>query len=164
MLFDHRPRLRRCLACLSMVAAVGFPSPDAFAQINLPELGDADTEALSPAMERRIGERAVLDMRRSGEIDDDQETADYLNMLGGELAAASSVSAHEAGVAEPGFHFYMLESPVINAFATPGGVVAVHSGLLLETQTESELASVLGHEITHVTQRHGARVSAKVRP
>ncbi len=158
MLFDHRPRLRRCLACLSMVAAVGFPSPDAFAQINLPELGDADTEALSPAMERRIGERAVLDMRRSGEIDDDQETADYLNMLGGELAAASSVSAHEAGVAAADFSFFAVHDATINAFALPGGFIGVNTGLITATQTESELASVLGHEIGHVTQRHIARM------
>ena len=158
MLLDFRPRLRRRIACLLSAIAVCAPMQPVFAQINLPELGDADTEALSPAIERRIGERAVLDMRRSGEIDDDQETAEYLNLLGGELAAASAVSAHEAGVAAADFSFFAVHDGTINAFALPGGFIGVNTGLITATQTESELASVLGHEIGHVTQRHIARM------
>ena len=52
----------------------------------------------------------------------------------------------------------LIESRAINAFAVPGGLICFHSGLILETEDESELVSVLAHEITHITQRHGARM------
>ncbi len=158
MHFDPRPQWRRCLACALILTTTWLPIGSASAQINLPELGDADTEALSPAIERRIGERAVQDMRRSGEIDDDQETAEYLNLLGGELAAASAVAAREAGVQPADFSFFAVHDATINAFALPGGFIGVNTGLITATQTESELASVVGHEIGHVTQRHIARM------
>lgn len=56
------------------------------------------------------------------------------------------------------FFFFAVRDPVLNAFALPGGFIGVHSGLLLAAQSESELASVLAHEIGHVAQRHIARM------
>ena len=78
---------------------------------------------------------------------------DYLNALGNRLAAASS-DKHQK------FNFFVVQDNSINAFAMPGGVIGVHTGLFLAANNESELAGVLGHEIGHVTQRHLARMLA----
>ena len=157
MRFPFRPFTRTVLASVLAATMCAVP-PGALAQVNLPELGDADTEALTPAMERRIGERALLEMQHAGEVYDDAEIADYLAQLGGQLAAASSVAAHEAGVPAADFTFFPVHDTTINAFALPGGYIGVNTGLIAATQTESELASVVGHEIGHVTQRHIARM------
>ncbi len=81
---------------------------------------------------------------------DDPEINDYLNELGHRLVAAVPEGRQD-------FEFFAIADPSINAFALPGGYVGVNLGLIMLTQTESELASVLAHEITHVTQRHMAR-------
>jgi predicted Zn-dependent protease len=117
----------------------------------LPDLGDISQEALSPQQERQIGEQSMYQIRADPSYLDDAEIADYLNQLGGQLASNSS---------EPGleFEFFAINDNAINAFAMPGGFVGVNTGLILTTQSESELASVLSHEIAHVTQHHLARM------
>jgi beta-barrel assembly-enhancing protease len=123
----------------------------AFAQA-LPELGDTASTALSPALERRIGEQAMRDIRqRDPHFVDDPELTEYINTLGRRLVAA-------APDARLDFQFFIMQDNTINAFAMPGGFVGVHTGLLLAAQTESELAGVLAHEVAHVTQRHMARM------
>lgn len=84
---------------------------------------------------------------------DDPETEGYLNALGGQLVAATQTDGD--------FHFFAISDPTINAFAMPGGYIGVHTALILTTQSESELASVLSHEIAHVEQRHIARMVSK---
>src|SRR4051812_8433331 len=119
---------------------------------SLPELGDRASTALSPALERRIGEQAMRDIRqRDPHFVDDPELTEYINALGRRLVAA-------APDARLDFQFFMMQDNTINAFAMPGGFVGVHTGLLLAAQTESELAGVLAHEVAHVTQRHMARM------
>ncbi|MFA5370402.1 MAG: M48 family metalloprotease [Sideroxydans sp.] len=117
----------------------------------LPDLGDVSQTAVSPLMERQIGEQSMLQIRASDRYLDDPELAGYLNRLGKHLVANSS---------EPGqsFEFFVLDDGAINAFALPGGFIGVNTGLILLTQNESELASVLSHEISHVTQHHLARI------
>jgi predicted Zn-dependent protease len=117
----------------------------------LPDLGDISQEAISPQQERQIGEQSMLQIRADKSYLDDAEVADYLNVLGGSLVFNSS---------EPGqpFEFFALNDNTINAFAMPGGFIGVNSGLILTSQSESELASVLSHEIAHVTQHHLARM------
>jgi beta-barrel assembly-enhancing protease len=119
----------------------------------LPELGDASQAALSPLQERRFGEAIMRQIRTSPAYLDDSEVADYLNAIGYRLVASGP---------EPGghFEFFAIDDSSVNAFALPGGYIGVHTGLLLTAQSESELASVLGHEIAHVTQRHIARMIA----
>jgi predicted Zn-dependent protease len=103
-------------------------------------------------MERRLGESIARDIRyRDPAYLDDPEVNDYLNALGLRLVAVSPGSRLD-------FEFFAIRDPAINAFALPGGFVGVHTGLLLAAETESELASVLAHEISHVTQRHIARL------
>lgn len=145
----HSTMLRSSrLACGLMAALIAFSS---IAANQLPELGDAASEDLSLATEKRIGQQIMHEIRsREPSYLDDPEVESYLNQLGGRLAGASSDPAI-------GFYFFALEDPSINAFAMPGGYIGVHTGLLLSAQSESELAGVLAHEISHVTQRHIAR-------
>lgn len=117
----------------------------------LPDLGDVSQEVVSPQMERQIGEQSMFQIRADNSYLDDPEVYDYLNHLGGRLVANSS---------EPGqpFEFFAIQDNAINAFAIPGGFVGVNTGLIQLAQNESELASVLSHEISHVTQHHYARM------
>ena len=120
----------------------------------LPELGDVSQTVLSPLDEQRIAEQILREVAVSDEVVQDIEVIDYLQNLGNKLAAASDDKRQT-------FNFFVVNDPSINAFAMPGGVIGVHTGLLLATNSESELASVLGHEIGHVTQHHLARMLAK---
>jgi predicted Zn-dependent protease len=119
----------------------------------LPDLGDAALADLPAHEERRIGDMVALELRRSGEVLDDVEVYDYLNDLGYRLVSSSSNARID-------FRFFPLESPQINAWAVPGGVIGINSGLIALSQHESELAAVMAHEIAHVTQHHYARLMA----
>ena len=121
---------------------------------SLPDLGDVSQTVLTPQDEQYIGEQIMREVAVSDEVLQDIEVIDYLNGLGNKLAAASPDKQQK-------FNFFVVQDNSINAFAMPGGVIGVHTGLLLATNSESELASVLGHEIGHVTQRHMARMLAK---
>ncbi len=120
------------------------------AEIKLPDMGASSSVSLTPHMEEQIGREVATQIRNSHQVIDDLELNEYIQNLGYSLVANSDDAYQN-------FHFFLLNSSQINAFATPGGVVAVYSGLFLTTETESELASVLAHEIAHVTQRHLAR-------
>lgn len=139
------------------VARAQYATPAASARASapaastLPDLGDSAQVALSPAQERKIGETALKQLRAAGAYLNDPEVNDYLNELGQRLVAARNDARAD-------FHFFGVPDPSINAFAMPGGFIGVNTGLILLTQTESELASVLAHEITHVTQNHMARM------
>jgi predicted Zn-dependent protease len=117
--------------------------------LRLPDLGDESEAGVTPAQERKLGESVVAQIRASGGYLDDPEVNDYLNELGNRLVSA--------GADRFDFEFFAVPDPSINAFALPGGFVGVNTGLVLLAQSESELASVLAHEITHVTQRHYTR-------
>jgi len=118
---------------------------------DLPELGDVASNELSLSAEKKIGRQIMDEIRwREPAYLDDSDVEAYLNQLGGRLAAASK----DPGM---GFVFFPINDPSINAFAMPGGFIGVHSGLIISAQSESELAGVLAHEISHVTQRHIAR-------
>lgn len=144
--------MKRFLALLLSGALAAGP---AHTSNVLPDLGDVATSELSPLAERRIGEAIMQDIRwRDRAYLDDIEVEDYLNRLGGRLVEASSEADGE-------FHFFAIDDPSVNAFALPGGYVGLHTGLLLTAESESELASVLGHEVAHVTQRHIAQLFGK---
>jgi beta-barrel assembly-enhancing protease len=120
----------------------------------LPELGDASAGVVSPQKERRIGEDIMRQIRFDDPTYlDDPEVSDYLERLGMRLVALVPDVRRD-------FVFFAMRDPTINAFALPGGFVGVNSGLLTLTENESELASVLGHEIGHVSQHHIARLMA----
>jgi len=119
----------------------------------LPDLGDVAQSDFSPLQERRLGEQIMREIRRDRSYYDDAEAIDYINTLGERLVARSPDSRQN-------FEFFLIQDPQINAFALPGGFIGVNTGLLLSAQSESEVASVLAHEVAHVTQRHIARMIA----
>ena len=127
-------------------------SPYAFSE-GLPDLGDVSQTVLTPMQERQIGQQSMMQIRASQQYLDDVEVNDYLNQIGYKLVENS---------AQPslGFEFFAVNDNNINAFAMPGGFIGVNSGLLVLSQSESELAAVLSHEIAHVTQHHIARIVA----
>jgi predicted Zn-dependent protease len=124
--------------------------PRALAE-GLPELGDAAQSSFTALEERRLGEEVIREIRADRSYYDDVEATDYINALGQRLVSRGSDSRQD-------FEFFLINERSINAFALPGGFVGVHTGLILAAQSESELASVVAHEIAHVTQRHIARI------
>ncbi len=123
----------------------------------LPDMGDPSTAALSPEMERRLGDRVMRQIRRDPDYVPDPLLSDYLNDIGYRLIE-SARRQHVAGsTSASSFELFAVRDPGINAFALPGGYIGVNTGTLVATDSESELASVLGHEIGHVLQRHIAR-------
>src|SRR5690349_11684469 len=120
----------------------------------LPDLGDVAQASFTPRQERKLGEDIMREIRADRSFYDDAEGTDYINALGNRLVASSTEARQD-------FEFFLIRDPQINAFALPGGFVGVHTGLILSAQSESELASVLSHEIAHVTQRHIARMIAQ---
>lgn len=146
-------RPRRALVAILAVAVAALPAgPWPLAQ-GLPDLGDSAQKLMTPAQERRLGETAVKQMRAAGGYLEDPEVNDYLNELGRKLVSARPDTRFD-------FEFFAVPDPSINAFAIPGGFIGVNTGLILLAQTESELASVLAHEISHITQNHMARLIA----
>lgn len=130
--------------------AIALALPPVHAE-DLPELGDVASNDLSLATEKRVGQQIMHEIRwRDNSYLDDADVESYLNQLGNRLAAVSN----EPGL---GYAFFPINDPSINAFAMPGGFIGVHTGLMLAAESESELAGVLAHEISHVTQRHIAR-------
>ncbi|VWB35923.1 M48 family metalloprotease [Burkholderia lata] len=124
--------------------------------LELPDLGDGSGGSLTPQAERRLGERVMREVRRDPDYLDDWLVRDYLNAMAARLAAAAA--ARFIGGYTPDFDLFPVRDPQINAFSMPGGFIGINSGLVVTTQTESELASVVGHEMGHVLQRHIARM------
>ena len=117
---------------------------------NLPELGDYSSSKISESDEVLIGRQILFQVNQSDSIIRDIEISDYLDSLGKRLINASTDPAKK-------IEFFIVSDPSINAFAMLGGVIGVHSGLFLASNTESELASVISHEIAHINQKHISR-------
>lgn len=134
-----------------MLCAVSLLGPPgALASDDLPDIGNPADTVLSRDREMQIGRAIYKSLRDTGRVISDPEIQEYVQDIGQKLAAQAQDGGYR-------FHFFVVDDPTINAFALPGGYVGVHSGLLLATANESELAGVLGHEIAHVTQRHISR-------
>ncbi|CAH2780755.1 MAG: Exported zinc metalloprotease YfgC precursor [uncultured Paraburkholderia sp.] len=110
----------------------------------------------APQAERKLGERVMRELRRDPDYLDDWLVRDYLNPVAAKLAAAANTLY--IGGYRPDFDLFAVRDAQINAFSLPGGFIGVNTGLIVATQTESELASVLGHEMGHVLQRHISRM------
>jgi len=129
--------------------------------ILLPDLGDNSSSNLSDIDEKKLGEKIIREIRKDPDYSNNWLLYDYINQLGQNLvssARSQKISGADAlGPFAPSFEFFVVKDKTINAFALPGGYIGVHTGLLTLAESESELASVLGHEIGHVTQKHIAR-------
>lgn len=119
--------------------------------LNLPSMGAVAGTELSPSEEQALGEEMMRSIRADASYLNDAETLEYLNRLGYKLVSVSQTHTYN-------FFFYPLIDKSLNAFAIPGGFIAVHTGLIVAAQSESELAGVIAHEVGHVTQRHIARM------
>jgi predicted Zn-dependent protease len=127
-----------------------FPAPQQAVEINkieLPDMGDSSGTLITPAEEKEFGEAFFRSLHSQISINQDAEIQEYIQSIGQKLAANSDAPSHP-------FHFFVVMEDDINAFAGPGGYIGVNSGLILMTEAESELASVMAHEIAHITQRH----------
>ena len=118
--------------------------------IALPDIGASAGRLITPEEERKLGRQFMRSVRRSLPVMDDPLLVEYIEGLGQRLAS-------QADEGRRNFYFFLIDQPVINAFAGPGGHIGVYSGLILATESESELASVVAHEIAHVTQDHLVR-------
>ncbi|WP_028696911.1 M48 family metalloprotease [Pseudomonas cremoricolorata] len=135
-----RPTLL-ALACL--LAAPGQAD-------DLPSLGDASSSIVSPKQEHDLGRAWLSLLRGNVKQLNDPQLKDYVETSVYRLAETSQLQDRR-------LEFVLIDSRELNAFAAPGGIVGVNGGLFLNAQTEGEYASVLAHELAHLSQRHFAR-------
>jgi beta-barrel assembly-enhancing protease len=121
------------------------------AAVTLPLLGGC---LASTQQEIQMGQSYAAQINRQLPIISDPEVARYISVLGDSLASVADDRNLD-------WHFYVVDSPEINAFAVPGGFIYVNRGLIEKSATLSELAGVLGHEIGHVTHRHSMKQMRK---
>lgn len=145
---DHRRKRALLSALFGLIVAVA-PSLKG-ENIILPDIGASSGALMTPVEEQRLGRQFMRSVRRSLPVIDEPLLAEYIDNLGQRL-----ISFADRG--QRAFHFFLIDQQAINAFAGPAGHVGVFSGLVLATQSESELASVVAHEIAHVTQDHLVR-------
>ena len=168
-LFSPGKRLKR--SSLSVLSArlralflagtllVGPPLQLAHAQVRLPALGESAGDEFSVGTERALGEQIMREIRRDPAYLDDPPLLDYVRSVWRSLLDA----AQKRGEITPetaqllAWEVFLVRDRSVNAFALPGGFVGVHLGLIAITSSSDELAAVLAHELTHVTQRHIAR-------
>ncbi len=119
-------------------------------ELDVPYIGEPADRSLSPLEEAQLGREVMRQLLGGGYVLEDPELTDYIRALGARLLRHTN----EQHIP---FRFFMVRDGAINAFALPGGYVGINAGLFTASDTESELAGVLAHEIAHVTQRHIAR-------
>lgn len=136
------------LRLLTTVIAAGLAfAAGAQQDIRLPDLGSSANALISPQEAQDYGASMLRQMRALDMVVDDPLLDDYINDLGYRLVAGSDKPKEH-------FSFFIVKDSEINAFAAPGGYIAVNSGLIDITRNESELAGVIAHEIGHITQNH----------
>jgi len=135
-------RVLTALLCAGLTCTAGAQD-----DVRLPDLGSSADALISPQEARDYGASMLRQMRALDMVVDDPLLDDYVNDLGHRLASNSDKPKDR-------FTFFIVKDPEINAFAAPGGYIAVNSGLFVITRDESELAGVIAHEIGHITQNH----------
>jgi predicted Zn-dependent protease len=119
-------------------------------ELKLPKLGESSTSMFSAEFEHQLGRAWLRFFRAQAPTIDDPLLFDYLENLTYKLVTHSKLEDRR-------IEMVVVNNPTINAFAVPGGVIGVHNGLLMWAETEDELATVLAHEIAHLSQRHFSR-------
>lgn len=146
-----RPLKKKLMTALIFtLLAASLPTATAETTDQLPDIGTTASSTLSIGQEMQMGDFYVRQLRGSAPLINDPLLNQYINELGMRLVS------HADSVKTP-FRFYLINNDEINAFAFFGGNVVLHSALFRYADTESQLASVMAHEISHVTQRHLAR-------
>ena len=126
---------------------------------NLPALGDTASEAFSLGAEVKLGQQIMRSIRRDPDYLDDPILLEYVQSVWQPLLAASRKQGQIEADTDQRYAWepFLVRDRSVNAFALPGGYVGVHLGLIAMTEARDELAAVLAHEMSHVTQRHIAR-------
>ena len=132
----------------SLIAAVAVPL--GANEFNLPSLGDTSSSIMSREQEYQLGRAWLAMLRGSVRTLEDPLLKDYVESHVFTLAETSQLDDRR-------LTFVTIDSPQLNAFAAPGGIIGVNGGLFLHAQTEAEFASVMAHELAHLSQRHFAR-------
>ena len=154
----HHRVVKKALAAL-LSASIALSTPWAHAQVRLPALGDSASEDMPVGAERRLGEQIMAEIKRDPAYLDDPVLLDYVRSLWQPLVAAARARGDIGVELEQAFSWdvFLVQDRSVNAFALPGGHVGVHLGLVAVTASRDELAAVLAHELSHVSQRHIAR-------
>jgi predicted Zn-dependent protease len=154
-----RPKLATlaAAACLALNVFVVPATPAA--QLNLPALGEAESDSLSIDDERKLGDQIMREILPDPAVIDDPVLYQYLMSV--------FVPLHEAAIRRGNispeqeeklaWQPFLVLDPEFNAFALPGGYMGVNLGMIAASGSRDEMASVLGHELSHITQRHIAR-------
>jgi len=135
---------------LRSLLAISLLSATIYARAELPELGDPTQQEFTPAREAQMGNQFYRAVKASVPFVTDLEVNDYITSLGQKLISHSSQPDKKIRI-------FVIEVANINAFAGPDANMGFHTGLIIAAKNESELAGVMAHEISHVTQRHLAR-------
>ncbi|WP_269631379.1 M48 family metalloprotease [Pelomonas sp. BJYL3] len=153
-----KPLAQRLLATLC-AGLMLLPAAPLQAQVNLPALGDSVSDDLSIGAEKRLGEQIMRQIRPDPDYLDDPLLLEYVQGVWGPLVEAARRQGNIGDDTHERFAWeaFLVRDRSVNAFALPGGYVGVHLGLIAITSSRDELASVLGHELSHITQRHIAR-------
>ena len=133
----------------SLVAGISYTQ-----NIVLPNLGDASTAQTSSQQTQKLGKEVLGQIKQSVPIVNDPLWQYYIEQIGKNLLSHSRAVNTK-------IEFILFDTQVINAFALPGHIIGINSGLVLQSQYEGELASVIAHEIAHVTQKHYERIVEK---
>ncbi|MDC1436757.1 M48 family metalloprotease [Gammaproteobacteria bacterium] len=141
-----KPYLLAASICLGV-----FSTQSAYAQIeNLPVLGDSVSGTITTQQEYEFGREIIRSMRAQSPLLNDPLIEEYIASLSYHLAANSELTDHR-------LEFLLIDSDQLNAFAAPGGIVGINAGLFIYADNEGQFASVVSHELAHLSQRHYAR-------
>lgn len=143
-MYCHRLITRNILALL-LFQAIPLSAQSA----DLPDLGAPDLIEYDQQTEEKLGRAFTTSLHTDYPLNYDPEVVSFVRKIGHKIA--SQTGNHR------NFKFYVIDNDSINAFAGPDGVIGIHTGLIQVAQSEDELASVIAHEIAHVTQRHLSR-------
>ncbi len=147
----HRLRFKTLVGSMLLGSAILMAgSGPGNAQINLPTLGDSLSGTVSSQQEFEMGREFLRTVRRQTPQLNDPLIEEYVANLTYKLAAHSELTDHR-------LEFIVIDSNALNAFAAPGGIIGVNGGLFLYAQNEGQFASVMAHELAHISQRHYAR-------
>ncbi len=145
-----RHSFRSSLACLLTGLLLQGTSAHAVTDLNLPSLGNTSAGLMSSTEEYDFGRKLVRKFRAGLPESSDPFVEDYLFNLVQKLVRYSDLQ-------DPRIELLVIENPTLNAFAAPGGIIGINTGALLVAETEQQLASIVAHELAHLSQRHYAR-------
>lgn len=127
-----------------------FLMSPAWSESTLPDLGHPSEKTLTPEEEEKLGRAFIRVLKAQSSFINDELVADYISNLGQRLVSNSPEQGRS-------FNFFVINSNDINAFAGPNATIGINKGLILAAKNESQVASVMAHEIAHVTQKHLTR-------